>query len=1116
MKTWFNSHQHTTYSFLDGHADPRRLLERAKELGMPAIAQTDHGNIHGWLDFYQAAKDVGIKPVLGIESYQSRKTRHDRDEEERAGKAIDELEQRGPYHLTILARNNVGYKNLIKLSSQSFLDGFYVKPRIDHEILSAYSEGLTILSGCLNGEICQALLRGDYDFALKTAKSFQDIVGRDHFFIEVMDHGLPEQKSVMQDLLRIAKTINAPVVPTADCHYVNREDSHSHDVMLCVATHSKINDEKRFKFYNDEFYLKSYEEMSLIFPEDWLKNTLRVADQVELDLSFGEIYFPSYPKIPSDQDEDSYLQKLVSTGLEERYGVPLPQEVKDRANYEFSVVKQMGFQSYFLVVSDLIGWAKSNGILTGWGRGSAAGSILSYALGITDLDPLKFGLLFERFLVEGRKSMPDIDLDFDDRHRDKVIEYARSLYGDDRVAHICTFSSVKAKQAIRDAAMALGYEYSDGDRVAKLVPPPVLGISKTIDECMTTESFSKVYNSDSVVKHIVDTARQLEGLLRQPGIHAAGVVIAQSPITDFIPVMQRPAKDGGRGPVITQWNDDYVEMCGLLKIDFLGIRNLAVVMECVNNVLKSQGIQIDVKNIPVDDNATYQNLCSGNTVGVFQLESSGMRDMTIDIQPSSIEDIMTVITLFRPGPLGSGMDRTYIARRRGREKVSYDHPVLEELLKETFGVMLYQEDVLNVSKKLAGFSPGEADDLRKAMGKKQLDKIGLFRQQFVDGCKNVSSIDAVVANKIYSDIEYFGGYGFNRAHAASYAMLSYVTAYLKTNYPAEYMAALLSSVTDQDRMRLYLNECRRMGIVVLPPSIGSSQQEFTVRDSSSVLFGLKSINGIGETVAPKLITDHKYSSIYDFMRKNDLGTFNRGIMEHLLYSGAFDELLPEQEITKLDREDRRYILDQEHQRLSSYIIEHPIWSIRYILKDHIENDILDLPSLGDGTLVKVGGLLTKLSPITTKKGDRMFRFEIEDLTGSVEVVMFPQTAKVYGDILDVGETYILSGRLQHEGAQEDTTANVKVFVSELEKLKVPSTEVAEPIEFTLYSSLEPSVLDAIQSIIDNNPGQSFVSLDIIQDRHCLSFQFKKPTSILVKEQIETILRVSQGVDNAFA
>lgn len=1120
MKQWVNLHQHTTYSFLDGHADPRKLLERAKELGQPAASQTDHGVIHGWMDFYEAAKDVGIKPILGMESYQARKTRWDKDPEERAGKAIDELEQRGPYHLTVLARNNAGYKNLIKLSSDAFLEGYYVKARIDHELLSDYSDGLIILSGCLNGEISQALLRGDYPFALKTAQAFQDIVGKENFYIEVMDHGLDEQHEVTPQLLEIAKTINAPIVPTADCHYVDKEDAHAHDVMLCISTSARIDDEKRFRFYNNEFYLKSYEEMEALFPPEWLKNTVDIADRVEVDLKFGEIYFPSFPNIPEGHDEDSYLHEQVKIGLAKRYGEVLPQEVKDRANYEFDVVQRMGFQSYFLVVWDLVRWAKEQGIMVGWGRGSAAGAILAYALGITDLDPLRFKLLFERFLVEGRKSMPDIDLDIDDRYRDRVINYARETYGEDRVSHICTFSRLQAKAAIKDSAAALGYSYEESNRVSKLVPPPVLGVSKSLTECMELDEFRKAYNSDKTVKDVVDTALQLEGIFRQTGIHAAGVVIAQGPIKNFIPVMRKNLKDGSPGPIVTQWDMHHVELNGQLKIDFLGLRNLSVMDMCVEIIEEVlDGLNIDVKDIATDDQATYADLAAGNTIGVFQLESPGMRQMTVSIKPNCIEDIMTIITLYRPGPMGSKMDQTYIARRNGRERVEYYHPKFEDLLSETYGVMLYQEDVLKVAKEIAGFTTGEADDLRKVIGKKLMAEIPLYRGKFVEGCKSHSGLSEHVANKIYSDIEYFGGYGFGRAHAASYAMLSYVTAYLKVHYPAEYMAALLTSVANKpQRMTAYLNECRRMGITITPPSIHKSDEEFKVLSNTEILFGLRSIRGVGKALAPRLMTgDRDYDNIYDFFRRSDVECLSKASLEALTYSGALDYLAPSQPSESLERDTRLEYIGLERARLGSYIIEHPLWSIRHIFQDAVDETIIDIQDANLGSFTKIGGIVTEVNKITTRRGDIMYRLFIEDLTASIEIIVFPREARKLARYMEEGMNIIVSGKVHHDGNdEEDDTVIVKLIASDIQELNVPSYGVGEPIIIRFADGIDYSIIGTIEQIIDDYPGDSPVLIEALEGKHSLVYRFKKPTSLDAKERIETLVTMSQGVSSASA
>ena len=547
------------------------------------------------------------------------------------------------------------------MSSRSFLEGYYVKPRVDHQLISEHSEGIIVLSGCLNSEVCQALLRGDYNYALDSAYKMQSIVGKENYFIEMQDHGLGEQKRISNQLVQIANAIGAKIVPTGDCHYVHRHDARSHDVMLCVATNATINTPDRFSFNGDHWYLNSYDEMSKKFSNEWLDNTMHVCDMVDLNLNFGEIHFPDFP-IPTKESSVDFFERLAWDGLRTKYGQDLPQHIIDRANHEIKVVKEMGFSEYFLVVSDLVRWSKSNNIRVGWGRGSAAGSILSYAFDITNLDPIRFGLLFERFLVEGRKSMPDIDLDFDDRHRDKVIEYARSKYGEDKVAHICTFNRTGAKQSIRDAARALGYDFATGDKISKLVPPPVLGVAKSLAECMQVTEFNNAYKTEEISKEIIDAAIGLEGLVRQTGIHAAGVVISKGPLTDYLPVM----KKGADNPLVTQWDMSRVEQCGLLKIDFLGLRNLGVIDQCIKTIKKKYSVDIDVNKISLDDQETYDELCKGNAVGVFQLESSGMRNLMLQLQPRTIEDIMALISLYRPGPMGSGMDKLYIDRKHGK------------------------------------------------------------------------------------------------------------------------------------------------------------------------------------------------------------------------------------------------------------------------------------------------------------------------------------------------------------------------------------------------------------------------------------------------------------------
>jgi DNA polymerase-3 subunit alpha len=1105
MKNWTNLHNHTVFSMLDGHGRVEEYLERAKLLGMAGIATTDHGNIHSWLDFYDVGKAVGVKPILGSEFYQARKTRFDRDEEERSGPSKNEWEQRGPYHITILAKNNIGYHNIIKMSSRAFTEGYYVKPRVDHDLISQHSDGIIVLSGCLNGEVSQALLRNDYNTALKHAASMQDIVGKENYFIEIQNHGIEEQLSVIPGLIKIANTIGAKVVPSGDCHYVHQHDAQSHDIMLCVATNCNIHTPNRFSFSGDKFYLQSYDEMSSIFSEEYLKNTMHVNDMVDVNLNFGDIHFPDFP-IPTKESSTEYFERLAWDGLKKRYGDPLPQNIVDRANHEIKVVKEMGFSEYFLVVSDLVKWAKDNQIRVGWGRGSAAGSVLSYAFDITNLDPIRFGLMFERFLVEGRKSMPDIDLDFDDRHRDRVIEYARTKYGDDRVAHICTFNRTGARQSLRDAARALGYDFISGDKIAKLVPAPILGVSKNLAECMEVQEFKTEYTLSSDSKLIVDTAIGLEGLVRQTGIHAAGVVISKGPLTDYLPVM----KKGVDAPLVTQWDMGRVEQCGLLKIDFLGLRNLGVIDSCLKLIEKNTKEVIDIEFIPLDDPKTYEELCKGNSAGVFQLESSGMRQLMVQMQPQNIEDIMALISLYRPGPMGSGMDKLYIDRKNGKSKVSYDHPKLEKVLGPSLGIMLYQEDVLGVARELAGFSSAEADDLRKAIGKKQMDKISLFRKKFVEGCVKVSDITDDKANKIYSDIEYFGGYGFNRAHAASYAMISYTTAYLKANYTVEYMAALMTSVVgNKDKQALYLSDCRKLNLEVLPPSVNYSGVDFEVVNTNSIIFGLSAIDGIGLSIADSIVNcrdhDKPYTSLYDFYRRCDPSVLKKSTLENLGFSGALDELVEDQNM-ELSRRIELEVLEKEREQLGIYVTNHPVLGIWDILKNQITHEVIDLSDCPGGTAVKVGGIIVSNKKMTTKKGQKMYKLEIEDISSSIEVIIFPKNAKdISDDYFNSGDIFVVSAFLNRENDDENSV--VKLFYNSSEKIDSKIFSGGKPISLTVKDGLSQGTFEKIYDLVSNNKGNRPVFLEIIDNNRKFVYKFDILASGKIVDSLNKILEL---------
>ena len=877
--------------------------------------------------------------------------------------------------------------------------------------------------------------------------------------------------------------------------------------MLCVATNSNINTPDRFSFSGDAFYLQSYQDMSKNFSNEWLSNTMIVNDMVDIDLNFGQIHFPNFP-IPTNESSIEYFDRLAWEGLKKKYGDPLPQDILERALHEMKVVKEMGFPEYFLVVSDLVRWAKNNDIRVGWGRGSAAGSVLSYAFDITNLDPIRFGLMFERFLVEGRKSMPDIDLDFDDRHRDKVIQYARDKYGTDRVAHICTFNRTGARQSLRDAARALGYDFVGGDKIAKLVPPPVLGVSKSLSECMEVSEFKNEYNSNSDSKKIVDTAFGLEGLVRQTGIHAAGVVISKGPLVDYLPIMQK----GADNPVVTQWDMGRVEQCGLLKIDFLGLRNLGVIDQCVKLVKETRQIDIDVDKIPLDDQSTFDELCKGNAIGVFQLESSGMRELMVQLQPHNIEDIMALISLYRPGPMGSGMDKLYIDRKHGRSSIEYDHPKLEDVLGPSLGIMLYQEDVLGVARQLAGFSSAEADDLRKVIGKKLMDKIALFRDKFVKGCMEHSGLSSEKANKIYSDIEYFGGYGFNRAHAASYAMISYITAYLKTNYTVEYMAALMSSVVgNKDKQSLYLADCRKRNIQVLPPSINKSTEDFSVVDSDQIIFGLAAINGIGYSVSESIISarDPKspYVSMHDFFRRTNSAVLKKSTLEHLVNAGAFDELIANTLDNDFGRRTELSILEKEKEELGIYVSKNPVDGIWDLLSDHISHEIVEIADFNAGSRVSIAGIISSSKKIVTKKGARMYRFVLQDISSDIEVVVFPREAKGYDDDFFVdGEVIKIIGSVLKDGDEETSTS--KVILNSCEKMDLSAFAGGKPIYLQINKKPTNKLINEINDIINSEKGGSYVFLDIKENDQIIKFKFNNTTSITVQEKLINVIKES--------
>ena len=896
-------HVHTEYSMLDGAARVDELVTEVANQGMPAIAITDHGNVFGAYEFNKKAIAAGVKPIIGIEAYVAPESRFEKKRVKWADGGEDDVSGGGAYtHMTLLAENNDGLSNLFKLSSLASLEGYYYKPRMDRELLSKYATGIIATTGCPGGEIQTRLRMGAYKEAKQAASELRDIFGAENFYLEIMDHGIDIETRVKADLLKLGKELGLPLLATNDLHYTHHEDATSHEALLCVQSGSTLADPKRFKFENNEFYLKSAQEMRTLFSDipEACDNTLLIAERCNITMRENENLLPQYP-VPKGESEDTWLRKESNKGLSERLGGNVEPKYQERLDYELEVMIKMGFPGYFLVVSDLCSHARSMGIRVGPGRGSAAGSLVSYALGITALDPIKHGLLFERFLNPERISMPDIDLDFDERRRSEMIAYATQKYGEDRVAQIITYGTIKSKQALKDSTRVLGYPYAIGDKLTKALPPSVMGKDISLagvfdsknDRYGEAGEFRALYESDPDSKRIVDTARGLEGLKRQWGVHAAGVILSKEPLLDVIPIHRREAD----GAIITQFDMGACESIGLLKMDFLGLRNLSVLDDCLLNIKANKGIDLDLSTLTLDDLKTYQLLGRGETLGVFQLDGGPMRALLRQMNPDSFEDISAVIALYRPGPMGVNAHNDYADRKNKRQVVIPIHPeltdALAEILGDTYGLIVYQEQVMAIAQKVAGFSLGRADLLRKAMGKKNKDILDKeyvnFEKGMTDNGFSKSSID-----KLWETLIPFSDYAFNRAHSAGYGMVSYWTAYLKANYPTEYMAALLTSVRDdKDKSALYLNECRRMGIKVLPPDVNESQSDYTPL-GTDIRFGLTAIRNVGENVVAsivaKRVTAGRYESFGDFLAKVDASVCNKKTIESLIKGGAFDSL----------------------------------------------------------------------------------------------------------------------------------------------------------------------------------------------------------------------------------
>jgi DNA polymerase III subunit alpha len=906
-------HLHTEYSMLDGAARIEDVVAAARADGQPAVGITDHGNMYGVLDFYKACKKVGIKPIIGTEAYMAGESRKERPV--RRGRLDDGDQGEGEklyYHLTLLAETTQGYRNLMKLSSRAYLEGYYYKPRLDWELLSELHEGIIATTGCLGGVVLQALLAGDEKGALAKAARLQDIFGRDSLFVEIQDHGIPAQHQTNPQLIEIARKIKAPLLATNDSHYTHREDHLAHDALLCVQTGALIADTKRFKFEGDQHYLKSAAEMRHLFRgwESSCDNTLWIAERAEVEIEFGVTELPDFPLPEGFETQAEYLRHLVYIGAHERWGAVLDDRTIERVDFELKVISDMGFPAYFLVVWDLIKYAKDNGIRVGPGRGSAAGSAVSYCLRIVDLDPIKYDLLFERFLNPGRKQMPDIDMDFDERYRSDMISYASKRYGWDHVAQIVTFSTIKARAAVRDAGRVLGYPYGLGDRLAKAMPPLVMGRDTPLYACLDPHpkfedgykmaaDLREMYNSDPDAKKVIDVAKGLEGLRRGDGIHAAAVVITRRPLTEYLPIQRKP-EPGGRvedAPIVTQYEMHGVEELGLLKMDFLGLRNLSVIDRALKLIKANRGVDLDIDNVDLFDENTFEMLRRGDSIGVFQLEGGAMRSLMRSLAPTAFDDVAALVALYRPGPMAANMHNDYADRKNGRKPIEYFHPDAEALLGDTQGLMIYQESMMRVAQKFAGYSLSEADNLRKAAGKKDRNVMAKERDKFVEGAEK-TGYGSALGTQIFDIIEPFADYAFNKSHSFGYGYVSYQTAYLKANFPSEYLAALLTSVKDdKDKTAVYLSECRAMGIKVDVPDVNSSLAEFAssvIDDKAVIRFGLAAVRNVGEGLVRHIVDERDangpFPDFYDFCNRVDMSVLNKRTIEAIIKGGGFDSM----------------------------------------------------------------------------------------------------------------------------------------------------------------------------------------------------------------------------------
>ena len=1127
-------HLHTDYSLLDGACEVKNLMKHLSQLNMPAAAITDHGNLFGAMSFYEAAHSHGIKPIIGCEVYVARGAASERTGGDKSN-----------HHLVLLCENSTGYHNLVKLVSHGFLQGFYYKPRIDKELLSRHHEGLICLSACLSGEVCSNLAEGHYDQARQVAGEFQDIFGKDRYFIELQDQGLEVEQRINPELVRLAKSLDIPIVATNDCHYVTQQDSLAHEVLLCIQTGKTMSDRNRMRFATDQFYVKSAREMADLFRDhpQAIRQTLAIAERCQFRLEEASLTFPHF-EVPGEKSLDEYFEQVCWEGFESRtpYWKSLqargelklpPEAYEEQLKHEIGIIKQMRFPGYFLIVWDFMRYARQQQIPVGPGRGSAAGSLVSYCLKVTDIDPLQYGLLFERFLNPERISMPDIDIDFCTNRRQEVINYVTQKYGRENVCQIITFGTMAAKAAVKDVGRGMDMPYAEVDRIAKLIPAEIgMDLTKAL---AATPSLRAMIAKDERVRDLFDIAKRLEGMARHASTHAAGVVISPVPLTEIVPLYK-----SNKDEITTQFAMDHLEKIGLLKMDFLALTTLTVLDQAVKLIRQTTGEEVSLETLPMNDGKTYEIFSKGLSNGIFQFESGGMKDILRRFKPEKLEDLTALNALYRPGPLGGGMIDDFIKRKQGRKSVAYDLPELREILEETLGVILYQEQVQQIANKLAAYSLAEGDLLRRAMGKKKKEEMEAQREKFIAGAR-ARGFNARKTARIFDLMVKFAGYGFNKAHSAAYAVLAYQTGYLKANYPVCFMSALLTSeINNSDKMVKYINECRDLGIKILPPDINVSDLNFTP-SGQEIRFGLAAIKNVGTNAISSILEARKrisrFGSIFEFCEEIDLRVVNKRVIDSLIKAGALDSLgghrsqllasvdraIDSAQQIQRDRESgqqglfsaltgdpsggdrslhlpqdlpdtpewpQSQILSSEKETLGFYITGHPLEKFVEQIEQTTATKVEDVNELEASQEVQIGAMISSLRPLRTRKGDRMATLSLEDLSGSVDAVVFPEVFKRCESLLESEAAVLVRGTLEIEDS-----GNRKIVVREIRTLDGPHS--APPV--TIYVKLEamaPDLPVKLRSIMEKNPGGSRVT-----------FQLEHPQSYLITLQPRHLGRV---------